>query len=70
MFSIQRLIVIKNGIGYESIIGSLNNISRSYTSLDSIQAAYDALMNDDKTVLLASSIEASYISVMVSRPFH
>ncbi|KAL5971894.1 Glutamate receptor ionotropic kainate 3 [Taenia solium] len=58
------LIVIKNGIGYDSIIGSLNNNSKSYTSLDSIQAAYDALMKDDKTVLLASSIEASYISVM------
>ncbi|VDK37712.1 unnamed protein product [Taenia asiatica] len=58
------LIVIKNGIGYESIIGSLNNNSKSYTSFDSIQAAYDALMKDDKTVLLASSIEASCISVM------
>ncbi|KAL5110249.1 hypothetical protein TcWFU_004448 [Taenia crassiceps] len=58
------LIVIKNGIGYDSIIGSLNNISKPYTPLDSIQAAYDALINDDKTVLLASSVEASYISVM------
>ncbi|VDM16568.1 unnamed protein product [Hydatigera taeniaeformis] len=62
--SCQKLIVIEHGIGYDSIIASLHNISKSHTPVNSVQAAYDALMKDDKTVLLASSIEASYIGVM------
>ncbi|KAH9282345.1 hypothetical protein ECG_04736 [Echinococcus granulosus] len=60
----RTFIVIKNGIGHSEIVTSLNNNSKSYSAVDSIQAAYDALMKDDKTVLLASSVEASYISVM------
>ncbi|EUB63100.1 Glutamate receptor, ionotropic kainate [Echinococcus granulosus] len=62
--------VLKGNYYRTEIVTSLNNNSKSYSAVDSIQAAYDALMKDDKTVLLASSVEASYISVMVSQFFH
>ncbi len=60
-----RLIVLKNGIGYGTIVASLKNSSMPYSTVDSIQQAYDSLIENSDSVLMASSIEASYVSVMV-----
>uniref|UniRef100_A0A0R3SGV4 PBPe domain-containing protein n=1 Tax=Hymenolepis diminuta TaxID=6216 RepID=A0A0R3SGV4_HYMDI len=60
----DSLIVLKNGIAYDQIVTFLTESQRSFTPVDDIQTAYNELMKSQKTVLLASSIEASYISVM------
>lgn len=61
-----RIILLKHGIDFNQIAVSLNNSQRTFTTVETIQAAYDTLMKSHKTVLIASSIEASYISAMVS----
>nr|CDS33345.1 glutamate receptor ionotropic kainate 1 [Hymenolepis microstoma] len=60
----DSIIVLKDGIGYDQIITSLSNSQRAFSTVDNIQTAYNELMKSKKTVLLASSIEASYISSM------
>ncbi|KAM3188299.1 hypothetical protein ACTXT7_000522 [Hymenolepis weldensis] len=60
----DSLIVLKNGIAYDQIVTFLTESQRSFTLVDDIQTAYNELTRSQKTVLLASSIEASYISVM------
>ena len=63
---IFSLFLIKNGIAYDAIVASLNNDLRTYTTVDSIDAAYETLMTNQESILLASSIEASYLSANVS----
>ncbi|KAM7537185.1 hypothetical protein Aperf_G00000072622 [Anoplocephala perfoliata] len=60
----DSIIVLKNGIDSDQIAVSLTNSQRTFTTVETIQAAYSALMKSQKTVLVASSIEASYISAM------
>lgn len=62
----HRVIVIQNGISYEEIISSLEKVTQKYTPVAGLDAAYAEVMKSKKTVLLASSIEASYLSVTVS----
>ncbi|KAM3188297.1 hypothetical protein ACTXT7_000520 [Hymenolepis weldensis] len=59
----DKVIVIQNGISYEEIISSLENMTQKYTPVAGLDAAYAEVMKNKKTVLLTSSIEASYLSV-------
>ncbi len=59
--------MIKNGIGYQAITAALakNKEPVGHKDMLSIEDAFQAIMADPKKVLLASSLEASYISVKV-----
>ncbi|VDN96190.1 unnamed protein product [Rodentolepis nana] len=59
----DKLIVLRNGIAYEAIVASLDDIAQKYTPVESLETAYAEMMKSKKTVLLASSIEASYLTV-------
>ncbi|VDL51847.1 unnamed protein product [Hymenolepis diminuta] len=59
----DKVIVIQNGISYEEITSSLVNMTQKYTPVAGLDAAYAEVMKSKNTVLLASSIEASYLSV-------
>uniref|UniRef100_A0A5K3FRR2 PBPe domain-containing protein n=1 Tax=Mesocestoides corti TaxID=53468 RepID=A0A5K3FRR2_MESCO len=62
--NLVHLIILKDGIASDVIASSLKNSSHAFSTVSSIEAAYEALMKNEQMVLLASSIESSYIGVM------
>lgn len=61
-----RVIVLRNGISYDAIVTSLENTTQKYTEVEGLNAAFEEVIKNPRSVLLASSIEASYLSVTVS----
>uniref|UniRef100_A0A0X3NVQ4 Polyribonucleotide nucleotidyltransferase 1 n=1 Tax=Schistocephalus solidus TaxID=70667 RepID=A0A0X3NVQ4_SCHSO len=62
--SANDLMLIKNGIGYDTLAASLQNNSlvSGYTTVNSLDEAFAKLIGDENKVLLASWIETSYMS--------
>nr|VZI03185.1 unnamed protein product [Spirometra erinaceieuropaei] len=58
------LLLIKNGIGYDSLLASLQNntLVSGYTTVNSLDEAFANVIGNEKKVLLASSIETSYLN--------
>nr|CDS33344.1 Ribosomal protein S1 RNA binding domain [Hymenolepis microstoma] len=59
----NKLVVLQNGVSFEAIVASLDSIAQKYTPVESLETAHEEVMRSKKTVLLASSIEASYLTI-------